>query len=197
MIANWWEETKNMNLLFPSQNVKSWLVSKAQISIIVTCWIFAPKSTRSRAKLMSNDWRKTIVLSTDAFQNHSGGRAQLRQIIKIGKKSWNWLIILMLPISGNGNAGHFLKKTCEITSSELISGWFQPFGTIVLFRIIPAVLVKSTGFFFNSIIDQRLHSCSKGFFQCLSRRIENILKSWFILNINSLKLNLTICSVQM
>ena len=22
---------------------------------------------------MSNDWRKTIVLSTDAFQNHSGG----------------------------------------------------------------------------------------------------------------------------
>ena len=26
MIANWWEETKNMNLFFPCQNVKSWLV---------------------------------------------------------------------------------------------------------------------------------------------------------------------------
>jgi hypothetical protein len=32
--------------------------------------------------LMSNDWRKTIVLSTDAFQNHSGGRAQLSQMEK-------------------------------------------------------------------------------------------------------------------
>ena len=104
MIANWWEETKNMNLFFPSQNVKSWLVSKAQISIIVTCWIFAPKSTRSRAKLMSNDWRKTIVLSTDAFQNHSGGRAQLRQIIKPRQK--------IVKLTDHTYASNLRKRKC-------------------------------------------------------------------------------------
>ena len=116
---------------FSPLKLSNMYVSKAQISIIVTCWIFAPKSTRSRAKLMSNDWRKTIVLSTDAFQNHSGGRAQLGQVIKSRQKfvkltghtyASNSLTNLFnneaYPISGNGNDKKFLKKTCEITSSE-------------------------------------------------------------------------------
>ena len=57
----------------------------------------------------------------------------------------------------------FLKKTCEITSSELILGGFQLFETIVLFRIIPAVFSeKHRDLPTRSVITDYTVSCLKG-----------------------------------